>query len=156
MQAYLKSEIDDLDLQIIKILLNDAKIPYLEVARQCDVSGATVHLRIKKLEDIGIIKGSRLIIDTHRLGYGVCCFAGLHLNSSSALSSVIKRLNDIPAITELHYTTGAFPLFIKINSKDSTTLRKVLSEDIASIADIQSIDSFLSLETLVDRNVAIT
>ncbi len=87
--------LDELDLQILEILIKDSRTPFLEIARKCHVSGGTIHVRMKKMHDIGIIKGTKLIIDNSKLGYDVCCFIGIYLDKASYFNSVLKELNEI-------------------------------------------------------------
>ena len=99
-------EIDNVDLKILNILMEDAKIPYTEVAKRVFVSGGTVHVRMKKLEEMGIVTGTTLKMDYSKLGYDVTCFLGIFLLQSSLYDSVVKSLKEIPEIVKIHYTTG--------------------------------------------------
>ena len=146
-------QLDDLDFQILSILFNDSRTPYLEIARQCHVSGGTIHVRMKKMEDVGIIKGTKLIVNQAKLGYDVCCFIGIRLDKSSSYSSVLEELKDINEIVELHYTTGDYSIITKILCKNISHLQDLLMNKIHIISGIQSTNTFISLLEPVDRNI---
>ncbi len=115
--------LDDLDLQILEILIKDARTPYLEIARVCHVSGGTIHVRMKKMEDLGIIKGTKILLDMPKLGYDVCCFVGIYLDKSSSFQAAIDELSLINEIVELHYTTGDYAIFTKLVCKNIAHLQ---------------------------------
>lgn len=146
-------QLDDLDFQILSILFNDSRTPFLEIARQCHVSGGTIHVRMKKMEDMGIIKGTKLIVDNSKLGYDVCCFIGIRLDKSSSYSSVLEELKVINEIVELHYTTGDYSILIKILCKNIAHLQNLLMNKIHNITGIQSTNTFISLLKPIDRNL---
>jgi Lrp/AsnC family transcriptional regulator, regulator for asnA, asnC and gidA len=146
-------QLDDLDFQILSILFNDSRTPYLEIARQCHVSGGTIHVRMKKMEEVGIIKGTKLIVDHAKLGYDVCCFLGIRLDKSSSYSDVLEELKNINEIVELHYTTGDYSILVKILCKNVSHLQDLLMNKIHTITGIQSTSTFISLLTPVDRNI---
>ena len=107
-------KIDKLDKQILTMIAEDARVPFLEVARACNVSGAAIHQRIQKLSSAGIIKGSKFIVDPEKIGYETCAFIGLNLKNPENFDRVVEELKKIPEVVECHYTTGDFDLFIKI------------------------------------------
>ena len=107
-----KERLDRLDKQILKLVSADARIPFLEVARACDVSGAAIHQRIQKLTNMGILKGSQFLIDPEKVGYETCAFIGLNLKNPESFDRVVEELEKIPEVTECHYTTGNFDMFI--------------------------------------------
>lgn len=145
--------LDDLDIQILEILIKDSRTPYLEIARKCHVSGGTIHVRMKKMEDIGIIKGTKLILDNTKLGYDVCCFIGIYLNKASSFSHVLKKLNEINEVVELHYTTGEYSVFMKVICQSISHLQNLLMNEIQVIPEIQRTDTFISLSQPIDRNI---
>jgi len=146
-------QIDKLDRSILKILMNDARTPYLEIARSCGVSGATVHLRIQKLEKLGIIKGSRLIVDPSKLGVGICAFLGVYLDRGSSYQDVVNEFKSIDEVVECHYTTGIYSVFIKIYCKNTEHLRRVLNEKIQGIESVQRTETLISLEETFERQI---
>ena len=119
-------KLDKLDKQILRMIAEDARVPFLEVARACNVSGAAIHQRIQKLNSLGIIKGSKFIIDPEKIGYETCAFIGLNLRNPENFDSVVKRLKDIPEVVECHYTTGDFDLFIKIYALNNHHLLNII------------------------------
>jgi Lrp/AsnC family transcriptional regulator for asnA, asnC and gidA len=146
-------QLDELDFQILSILFNDSRTPFLEIARQCHVSGGTIHVRMKKMEDMGIIKGTKLLVDNSKLGYDVCCFIGIRLDKSSSYTHVLEELKVITEIVEIHYTTGDYSILIKILCKNVSHLQDLLMNKIHTINGIQSTSTFISLQKPVDRNI---
>lgn len=145
--------LDDLDLQILDILIKDSRTPFLEIARQCHVSGGTIHVRMKKMEDLGIIKGTKLIVDTAKLGYDVCCFVGIYLDKARSYNFVLDQLKLVREIVELHYTTGQYSIFVKVICKNIADLQNLLMNKIQIIEGIQRTDTFISLVQPIDRNM---
>jgi Lrp/AsnC family transcriptional regulator, regulator for asnA, asnC and gidA len=149
------SGLDELDYQILDILIKDSRTPYLEIARQCHVSGGTIHVRMNKMQEMGLIKGTKLIIDTSKLGYDVCCFIGIFLDKASSYPDVLEQLKEIKEIVELHYTTGAYSVFIKVICKSITHLQDLLMNRLQVISGIQSTDTFITLSQPIDRNISL-
>ena len=145
-------QLDELDYQILEILINDSRTPYLEIARMCHVSGGTIHVRMK-MEDMGIIKGTKLLINTSKLGYDVCCFVGVYLDKSSSFSSVVEEMEKIKEIVELHYTTGEYSIFIKVICKSISHLQDLLLNKIHVINGVERTDTWVSLSQPIDRNI---
>ena len=106
--------LDSLDKKILKLIAEDARIPFLEVARSCNVSGAAIHQRIQKLNNMGVLKGSKFIIDPEKIGYETCAYMGLNLKNPEKFDAVVDELKKIPEVVECHYTTGDYDMFIKI------------------------------------------
>ncbi len=148
-------EIDKLDRQILSMLMNNAMIPFTEIAKELIVSGGTIHVRMKRLEEMGIIKGSNLVIDAQKIGYDVCAFLGIYLEKGSHYKSAVQAIENIPEVVELHYTTGAWSMFAKINCRDTNHLREVLNEGIQTIAGIQRTETFISLEESIKRQITL-
>lgn len=147
------SEIDKLDRQILSMLMKDAKTPYTDIAKQLYVSGGTIHVRMKKLEQLGIVKAASLEIDHAKLGYDISAFLGIYLDKSSMYSDVAKDLKSIPEIVSAHYTTGLYNIFAKIICRDTKHLRNVLHYKIQNIKGIQRTETFISLEESVERPI---
>ena len=146
-------EIDNVDLQILNILSEDAKMPYTEVAKKVFVSGGTVHVRMKKLEEMGIVKGTTLKIDYSKLGYDITCFLGIYLEKSSLYDEVVSKLKEISEIATIRYTTGNYNIFCKIYCKDTQHLRDVLHDKIQKVDGIESTETFISLEESVNKHL---
>lgn len=145
--------LDELDMQILDILIKDSRTPFLEIARQCHVSGGTIHVRMKKMEDMGIIKGTKLIIDNTKIGYDVTAFVGIFLEKASAFNDTIEELSKIKEIVELHFTTGAYSIFSKIICRNITDLQSLLLNKIQAIEGVQRTDTLISLSQPIDRNI---
>ena len=148
-------QIDELDRSILNLLMEDARTPYLEIARSCKVSGATVHLRIQKLEKMGIIRGSRLIIDPTKLGIGICAFLGIYLDRGSHFKEVVEQLKAVQEIVECHYTTGIYSIFAKIYCRDTAHLREVLNDKIQAIGAVERTETLISLEETFERQIRV-
>ena len=121
-------KLDGLDKQILKLIAADARIPFLEVARACDVSGAAIHQRIQKLTNMGVLNGSQFIIEPEKLGYETCAFIGLNLKNPEDFDTVVEELKRIPEVTECHYTTGNFDMFIKIYAQNNHHLLTIIHD----------------------------
>ncbi len=147
-------EIDNIDLKILEILLKNAKKPYTEVAKKVYVSGGTVHVRMKKLEDMGVVKGTTLELDYAKLGYDITAFIGIFLERSELYDSVIDQLKAIPEITNLHYTTGNYSIFAKIYCRDTTHLKDVIHDKIQRVKGITRTDTMMSLEESLNRGLS--
>ena len=146
-------EIDNIDLKILEILLKNAKKPYTEVAKQVFVSGGTVHVRMKKLEDMGIVEGTTLKLDYSKLGYDITAFIGIFLSKSALYDEVISELKQIPEIINVHYTTGNYSMFAKIHCKDTQHLKDVLHDKIQRVEGIVRTDTMISLEESINRSI---
>ena len=148
-------EIDNTDLNILAQLSKDAKKPYTDVAKKVFVSGGTVHVRMKKMEDMGIVKGAHLDLDYARLGYDVQAFLGIYLQKNSMYEEVADQLTAIPEIISINYTTGAYSIFVKLICKDTKHLRDVLHDKVQKIDGIERTETFISLEERLNRPVAL-
>lgn len=150
-----KLNLDKLDLQIIEHMMSDAEISYADLGKKLFVSGGTIHVRIKKLQKDGVVKGTRLNPDLKLLGYDVIAFIGIYLRESSLYDSVAKELYKIKEIVRLNYTTGNYSMFAEIVCKDISELREVLHERLQKIKGIERTETFISLEESFSRNVKI-
>jgi len=146
-------QIDKTDLQILALLTRDAMMPYTEIARKVFVSGGTVHVRMNRLHELGIVKGSQLRIDYAKLGYDVKAFLGIYLQRNSLYDKVVEQLKKIPEVVELNYTTGNYSMFVKIICRDTEHLRQVLHDKIQKIDGIERTETFISLEESISRPV---
>ncbi|MCC6462869.1 MAG: Lrp/AsnC ligand binding domain-containing protein [Saprospiraceae bacterium] len=147
-------EIDQLDKQILAKLVEDGKTPYTDIAKQLFVSSGTIHVRMKKLEQLGIVKGASLTVDYQKLGYDITAYLGIHLEKSSLYDEVVELLKQIPEVVEANYTTGMYSIFTKIVCKDTNHLRQVLHDKIQKIQGIQRTETIISLEQTFSRPVA--
>lgn len=148
-----KFNLDNLDFQIIQEMTENAGISYAELGKKLSVSGGTIHVRIKKMEEFGVVKGTRLSVDLKLLGYDVIAFIGIFLEKSSLYDIVAKELKKIPEIVRLNYTTGNYSMFAEIICKDISQLRYVLHDELQKIKGIERTETFISLEESFGRHV---
>ena len=146
-------QIDNLDRRILSLITENARIPYLEVARECNVSGAAIHQRIQRLTRLGVITGSEFILDPKKMGFQTCAYIGVFLESAHLYPEVVKKLKEIPEITQCHYTTGNYSIFMKVYTKSNEDLKHVLVDKLQSIPGIARTETFISLEEAFDRQI---
>lgn len=147
------SEIDNTDLKILSLLMQDANMPYTEIGKRIFVSGGTVHVRMNKLERLGVVRGSQLVIDYTKLGWDISAFLGIYLDKSSLYEEVARQLEAIPEVVNIHYTTGIYSIFARIVCRDTQHLREVLHDKIQKVQGIQRTETFISLEESVNRPI---
>ncbi len=147
-----KQDLDPLDYKILEILVSDANLPFTEIGNRLEVSGGTVHVRMKKMQALGIVKGSQLLIDYSKIGWDISAFLGIYLDKSSLYADVAKQLEAIPEVVNIHYTTGIYSIFAKIICRDTQHLREVLHDKIQKVNGIQRTETFISLEESLIRN----
>ncbi|MGE7773515.1 MULTISPECIES: Lrp/AsnC ligand binding domain-containing protein [Chitinophaga] len=145
--------IDKLDLQIISEMMSNAEISYADLGKKLFVSGGTIHVRMKKLQELGIVKGTRLHVDLKMIGYDVIAFIGIFLEKSSMYDTVAKELRKLPEIVRLNYTTGGWSMFAEIICKDISNLRRVLHDELQKIKGIERTETFISLEESFTRTI---
>src|SRR5436853_1683231 len=151
-----KLNLDKLDLQIIHHMMEDAQISYADLGKKLFGSCGTIHVRIKKLLEAGVVKGTKLNVDLKQLGHDVIAFIGIYLEKSSLYDSVAKELQRIPEIVRLNYTTGNYSMFAEVVCKDITQLRSVLHDQLQKIKGIERTETLISLEESFNRNVVVT
>ena len=149
------AKLDKLDRQILKLISDDARIPFLEVARACGVSGAAIHQRIQKLTSMGILKGSLFIIDPEKIGYETCAYIGLNLKNPEDFDRVVESLKDIPEVTECHYTTGNYDMFIKIYAHNNHHLLNIIHDQLQPLG-LSSSQTLISFHTAFNRMLPVT
>ncbi len=150
------ANIDDVDRQILAILMKDAKTPFTDIAKTIHVSGGTVHVRMRKMEDLGIVTGASLSIDYTKLGYDISAFLGIYLDKSSLYDDVAEQLKKIPEVVEAHYTTGLYSIFARIICRDTAHLKNVLHDKIQKISGIQRTETFITLQESINRPIDIS
>lgn len=146
-------EIDKTDLKILSLLMQDAKMPYTAIGEKIFVSGGTVHVRMAKMEQMGIVKGSQLIVDPIKLGWDISAFIGIYLDKSSLYDEVADQLEKIPEVVSINYTTGMYSIFAKIVCRDTSHLREVLHDKVQKVQGIQRTETFISLEERTIRPI---
>jgi Lrp/AsnC family transcriptional regulator for asnA, asnC and gidA len=149
------SKIDKLDKQILNLISEDARIPFLEVARACNVSGAAIHQRIQKLTSMGVLKGSEFIIDPEKIGYETCAYIGLNLKHPEKFDEVVERLKEIPEVVECHYTTGNFDMFIKIYAYNNHHLLTIIHDKLQPLG-LASSQTLISFHTAISRQLPVS
>ncbi|MFW6043212.1 MAG: Lrp/AsnC ligand binding domain-containing protein [Marinilabiliaceae bacterium] len=148
-------QIDSLDKKILSMITHNARIPFLEVARECNVSGAAIHQRIQRLMNMGVIKGSEFIINPAKIGYHTCAFIGIFLKKASLFDKVVKMLEEIPEVVECHYTTGEYAMFVKIFAQSNEHLKRILHDRLQNIPGISSTETIISLDESFKRQLPI-
>ena len=144
-------EIDETDSRLLSIMMKDARLSYAEIGKKLFISQGTVHARIKKLSEAGVLKNIRAEVDYNVLGYDICAFLGIYLEKSNLYESVKAELLRIPEVVDAHYTTGTYSIFAKVLCRDTEHLRDVLSKKLQNIKGIQRTETFISLEETISR-----
>ena len=150
-----KLNLDKLDFQIIHHMMKDASVSYAELGKKFFVSPGTIHVRIKKLQEAGIINGTKYSVDYKKLGYGVIAFIGIFLKESSMYDTVAKELAKMPEIVRLNYTTGNYSMFAEVICRDISEFKTVLHDRLQSINGIERTETLISLEESFNRSVTI-
>ncbi|KGF49839.1 Lrp/AsnC family transcriptional regulator [Prevotella disiens] len=146
--------LDQLDKKILCLIAEDARIPFLEVARECKVSGAAIHQRIQKLTNLGVLKGSQFVIDPEKIGFETCAYMGLNLKNPENFDEAVEALKKIPEIVECHYTTGEYDLFIKVYAHNNHHLLTIIHDKLQVLGLSRSV-SLISYNAVIDRPLPI-
>lgn len=146
--------IDELDRKIIQMIAQDARIPFLEVARACNVSGAAIHQRIQRMQKLGVIRGTQFIFDPRALGYQACAFVGLTLTDPTRYAVAEEILRNTPEVVECHYTTGQFDMLVKIYATNNQELLSIIRDKLQPIG-VAKTDTVISFESVIDRPLSI-
>lgn len=146
-------QLDDIDRKILSFLVNNARMPFLEIARECNISGAAVHQRVKKLELGGVISGSRLVVKPSAMGLNVCAFISVCLSENNKYQEVVSALKHIPEIVECHFITGQASIFLKVYCVNNEHLLNTLLNTIQRIPYVQSTDTIISLDEAFERSL---
>jgi len=151
----LRNNLDDVDLKILDIITQNARIPFKDVAKEVDISRAAVHQRVNRMIDLSVIIGSGYHINPNKVEFKTCSYIGIFLDKGGLFSEVVDKLKLIPEIVECHYTTGQYAIFIKVYAKDNEHLKNVLSSRIQKISGIASTETFISLEESFKRTIPV-
>ena len=138
-------KIDDLDRQILNIITKNARIPFKDIAEDCEVSRAAIHQRVQRLIDTGVIVGSGYHVNPKTLGYQTCTYIGIKLEKGSMYATVVPELEKIPEVVECHFTTGPYTMMVKLYAKDNEDLMDLLNGKIQSIKGVMSTETLISL-----------
>ncbi|WP_321520086.1 Lrp/AsnC ligand binding domain-containing protein [uncultured Bacteroides sp.] len=147
-------QLDRLDKEILRLIADNARIPFLEVARACNVSGAAIHQRIQKLTNLGILKGSEYVIDPEKIGYETCAYIGLYLKDPSSFDDVMRALENIQEVVECHFTTGQYDMFIKIYAKNNSHLLSVIHDKLQPLG-LARTETLISFHEAIKRQMPI-
>ncbi|MBF9255477.1 Lrp/AsnC ligand binding domain-containing protein [Pontibacter sp. 172403-2] len=148
-------EIDNLDKQILQLLMKDVTRAYTDIAKELNVSGGTIHVRMKKLNEMGVVKGSQLLVNPSAVGYDICAFIGVFLERGSEYKEAVEQMRLIPEIVELHYTTGSYSMFAKLICRDTKHLREVLNEKLQTVNGVERTETLISLEESISRQIVL-
>jgi Lrp/AsnC family transcriptional regulator for asnA, asnC and gidA len=146
--------LDELDEKILKMVIDNARIPFLEVARVCDVSGAAIHQRIQKLTNLGVLKGSEFIVDHTKVGYETSAYMGLYLKDPGQFQNVVKALEKIPEVVECYYTTGQYDLFIKLYAKNNKHLLEIIHSKLQPLG-LARTETLISFKEAFKRQIPV-
>ena len=142
-------KLDDIDHKILDMLIENTRTPFTDIAKKLVISAGTVHVRVKKMEHMGLIKGSSLILDYDKLGYTFIAYVGLYVNNSSQIKFIIERIKQIPNVTVAHITTGKFNVFCKIRAKSTTHAKNIIFK-LDEIEGVYRSESMISLEESIN------
>ena len=146
--------LDNLDKKILRMIAEDARVPFLEVARACNVSGAAIHQRIQKLTNQGVLQGSQFLISPEKIGYETCAYIGLNLKHPESFDTVVKALKEIPEVVECHYTTGDYDMFIKIYAHNNHDLLNIIHDKLQPLGLSRS-ETIISFGSAFERQLPI-
>lgn len=144
-----KFKLDETDHQILDMLIENTRTPFTDIAKKLNISAGTVHVRVKKMEEAGIIIGSSLTLDYQKLGYSFIAYVGIFLQKTSQTQFVLERINEIPFVTVAHVTTGKFNIFCKIRAKDTSHAKEVIYK-IDDIEGVTRTETMISLEESIN------
>lgn len=144
-----KFKLDDIDHQILDMLIENTRIPFTDIAKKLVMSAGTVHVRVKKMEEAGIITGSSLKLDYAKLGYSFIAYVGVFINKTSQTTFVLERIEEIPFVTVAHVTTGKFNIFCKIRAKDTTHAKHIIFK-LDDIDGVYRTETMISLEESIN------
>lgn len=149
-----KVNLDQLDLNILETLADNARKPFLEIARENNVSGAAVHQRMTKLQKNGVVRGSQLLINPASVGYDTCAFMGFFLSDPSRFPMVVEELKKIPEVVECHFATGKYDMFIKLYAKNNDHLLSVIHERLQPLG-LARTETTISFKEVFHRSMPI-
>ncbi|CAZ97020.1 Lrp/AsnC ligand binding domain-containing protein [Zobellia galactanivorans] len=149
----MRDKLDGVDHKILTLLSDDAQMPYTEVAKRAGISPGTVHMRTRKMKNMGVIKGATLSLDYSKMGYKMTVFLGIYLRESFLYKTVMEELAKIREVVKIHHSTGKYDIFIKVHAKDSLHYRNLYQESILTIEGIRGIESFISVEEKMSRHI---
>ncbi|MDR1227089.1 MAG: Lrp/AsnC ligand binding domain-containing protein [Prevotellaceae bacterium] len=151
-----KIHLDSIDYKILTLLLKNARTPFLEIARECGISGAAIHQRVRKLEENGVIEGSRILIKPRAVGLDVCAFVNIKISqSNNVFGPILDALKTLPEIVECHCIVGEYSLLVKAYCRDNDHLMDLLVNRLPSLPGVSSTSSFISVSQPIERAVPV-
>ena len=147
-------QLDALDKKILKMIAADARVPFLEVARACNVSGAAIHQSVQKLTSLGVLKGSQFIVDPESVGFETCAYIGLYLKDPASFEDVTNALKKIPEIVECHYTTGQYDMFIKLYARNNHHLLSIIHDKLQPL-NLARTETIISFNEAIQRQLPV-
>jgi len=148
-------KIDKLDKKILTILSKNARIPFKDVAAECNVSRAAIHQRVQHLIEAGVITGSGFDVNPKSLGYSTCTYVGITLEKGSMYKTVVEELQHIPEVVECHFTTGPYTMLVKLYARDNEQLMELLNGRLQGIHGVMSTETLISLEQSIKREIPV-
>jgi Lrp/AsnC family transcriptional regulator for asnA, asnC and gidA len=148
-------KIDNLDKKILNILSKNARIPFKDVAAECNVSRAAIHQRVQHLIEAGVITGSGFDVNPKSLGYSTCTYVGISLEKGSMYKNVVEELQHIPEVVECHFTTGPYTMMVKLYARDNEQLMELLNGKLQGIHGVVSTETLISLEQSIKREIEV-
>ena len=148
-------KIDFLDKKILSILSKNARIPFKDVAAECNVSRAAIHQRVQHLSDADVITGSGFDVNPKSLGYSTCTYVGINLERGSMYKEVVERLKHIPEVVECHFTTGPYTMLVKLYARDNEQLMELLNGKLQGTPGVVATETLISLEQSLKREIPI-
>ena len=147
-------QLDALDYKILKMLSENARRPYLEIARECGVSGAAIHQRVQKLYGMDVLKGAVTVINPSSLGYDTCAYVGLLLKEPSKSDMIMEAIRKIPEVVECHYTTGQYDMFLKIYARNYEDLLRIIQSNLSNLSDTRS-ETLICFKEVFKRQIPV-
>lgn len=147
-------QLDALDYKILKMLSENARRPYLEIARECGVSGAAIHQRVQKLYGMDVLKGAVTVINPSSLGYDTCAYVGLLLKEPSKSDMIMEAIRKIPEVVECHYTTGQYDMFLKIYARNNEDLLRIIQSNLSNLSDTRS-ETLICFKEVFKRQIPV-
>lgn len=147
-------QLDSLDYKILKLIASNARIPFLEVARECNVSGAAIHQRVQKLTNLGILKGAEYTLDSNKIGFGTCAYVGFYLQQPGSFNEVVEKLRQIPEVVESHFTTGKYDMFIKLYARDNSHMLDIIHKKLQPLG-LARTETLISFKEVFKRQLPI-
>ena len=147
-------QLDSLDYKILKLIASNARIPFLEVAHECNVSGAAIHQRVQKLTNLGILRGAEYTLDSNKIGFGTCAYVGFYLQQPGTFNDVVEKLRQIPEVVECHFTTGKYDMFIKLYARDNSHMLEIIHKKLQPLG-LARTETLISFKEVFKRQLPI-